>query len=167
MWISRLVHRAAFVSASLSVLLLAVAPSQAKAQDHSPAQHEVVLLLERVASLMQAGDLTALDEVYAPGRGVHIIEGAGVNHGWAEYRDHHLAPELAAFENFSYRWFAIEPVVSGDMAFAAFQYELDADTPDGHVATRGRGTVVLRRMEGAWKIVHSHTSGRRVPGGGV
>ena len=26
--------------------------------------------------------------------GIHIIEGAGVNHGWADYRDHHLGPEL-------------------------------------------------------------------------
>ncbi|PCI54464.1 MAG: hypothetical protein COB36_09865 [Alphaproteobacteria bacterium] len=117
-------------------------------------------LLERVAGLMQAGDLTPLDEIYAPGRGVHIIEGAGVNHGWEDYRDHHLAPELAAFENFSYRYFAIEPQVRGDTAYSAFRYELIADVESGHIEIEGRGTAILERMNGRWRIVHTHTSGR-------
>ena len=50
-------------------------------------------LLSTVAASFQSGDLQPLDDLFAPGRGVHIIEGAGVNHGWAEYRDEHLRPE--------------------------------------------------------------------------
>ena len=124
-------------------------------------EQEVRQLLERVAQLMEAGDLEPLDDIFAEGRGVHIIEGAGVNHGWEEYRDHHLQPELEAFENFSYRYFAIEPRVKGDVAFAAFRYELKADTSDETIEIEGRGTVVLERIDGAWRIVHEHTSGRR------
>ena len=133
-------------------------PSTVAAQDDEVAQ--VRELMERVASLMQAGDLAPLDEIYAPGRGVHIIEGAGVNHGWEEYRDHHLKPELEAFDNFEYRFFAIEPQVRGDVAYTAFRYELSADTDRGHVEIEGRGTAVLEKMEGRWRIVHTHTSGR-------
>jgi len=55
---------------------------------------EIRLTLERVAESFESGELDLLDDVFAPGPGVHIIEGAGVNHGWAEYRDHHLRPEL-------------------------------------------------------------------------
>mgnify|MGYP002623342787 FL=1 len=122
---------------------------------------EVGAVVEAVGTGLEAGDFAAHDTLLAAGPGVHIIEGAGVNHGWSDYRDHHLAPELEVFEDFSYRWFSIEPVVEGDAAWAAFRYELAADTPDGHVEVEGRGTIVLQRRDSRWRVVHLHTSGRR------
>ncbi len=121
---------------------------------------EIRSVMERVASLMKAGDLEPLGEIYAPGRGVHIIEGAGVNHGWEDYRDHHLKPEMEALKNFDYRYFAIEPQVRGNMAYTSFRYELAADTDKGHFEIEGRGTAILEKMDGRWRIVHTHTSGR-------
>jgi ketosteroid isomerase-like protein len=121
----------------------------------------VVRTVERVAELIQAGELAGLDTLYAPEESVHIIEGAGVNHGWADYRDRHLIPELAEFENLAYRYYAVEPQVRGDVAWASFRYELTVDTPGGHVEVGGRGTAVLERRSGRWRIVHMHTSGRR------
>ncbi|MCI0432872.1 MAG: hypothetical protein L0271_04380, partial [Gemmatimonadetes bacterium] len=61
-------------------------------------------VVESVAEYMQARNLGAIDTLFGSTRGVHIIEGAGVNHGWADYRDHHLKPELESFKNFQYRW---------------------------------------------------------------
>jgi len=122
---------------------------------------EIRSLMESVAALIQAGDLDPLGEIYAPGKGIHIIEGAGVNHGWEDYRDHHLRPEMEALSNIEYRYFAIEPQVRGDLAYTSFRYELAADTEQGPIAVEGRGTAILERMEGKWRIVHSHTSGRK------
>ena len=119
---------------SLTVLCL-VGAGSAVAQD--PEVEAVRAVVSALASYSQAGDFTGLDSLYASGRGVHIIEGAGVNHGWVDYRDHHLKPELAEFKNFSYRYFAIEPQV--------------------------RGTAVLEKRDGRWLVVHTHTSGRRKP----
>ena len=142
------------------VATLSFAAGQVAAQEED-ATAEIRLTLERVAESFESGELDLLDDVFAPGPGVHIIEGAGVNHGWAEYRDEHLRPELEAFENFEYRYFAIEPVVRGDMAFAAFRYELSAALNGSPLNMEGRGTAVLELLEGRWKIVHLHTSGRR------
>jgi len=58
------------------------------------------MVIESLAGFMQAGDFEAIGEIYAPERSVHIIEGAGVNHGWEEYRDDHLRSEFEAFSNF-------------------------------------------------------------------
>ena len=135
----------------------AVCTMPASAQDDRAAVRGVI---DAVAAGMQAGDFSSLDTLFSDGRGLHIIEGAGVNHGWADYRDNHLAPELEAFENFEYRWYAIEPVVDGDAAWAAFRYDLSADTERGSVAVEGRGTIVLQRRDGQWRVVHMHTSGR-------
>ena len=145
---------------SLTVLCL-VGAGSAVAQD--PEVEAVRAVVSALASYSQAGDFTGLDSLYSSGRGVHIIEGAGVNHGWVDYRDHHLKPELAEFKNFSYRYFAIEPQVRGTVAWTAFRYELAADTPNGHVEVEGRGTAVLEKRDGRWLVVHTHTSGRRKP----
>ncbi len=83
---------------SIWVLVVSYTVS-AQEQDQNVDASEVRIVLERLASLMQAGDFEAIGEIYAPERSVHIIEGAGVNHGWEEYRDDHLRPEFAAFSN--------------------------------------------------------------------
>lgn len=129
---------------------------------HADEVGEVRSVIEKMAVLIEQGDLEALGAIYAPGPGVHIIEGTGVNHGWADYRDHHLQPELQLFQNLTYRYFAIEPLVKGSLAYAGFQYELSADTTSGEYASKGRGTAVLEKMDGKWRVVHMHTSGRRL-----
>ena len=120
-------------------------------------------VLTAFAARSQDKDVAGLDTLVAHDAWVRIIEGAGVNEGWADYRDHHLVPELAEFENFRYRYFAIEPQVRGAVAWAPFQYDLAADTPRGHVEVEGRGTAVFERRDGRWVLVHLHTTGRRKP----
>ncbi len=117
-------------------------------------------VIEAVAAYSQARNLDAIDTLFAPEDGIHIIEGAGVNHGWADYRDNHLGPELEMFENFEYRFYNVEPQVRGDVAWSSFRYDLSVDTQRGHLEREGRGTAVLERRDGRWLIVHLHTSGR-------
>ncbi|OGT95042.1 MAG: hypothetical protein A2083_00625 [Gemmatimonadetes bacterium GWC2_71_9] len=131
----------------------------ARAQNHD--EHLVRGVIEALAAFSQAKNVAGLDTLYAPDAWVRIVEGAGVNRGWVDYRDHHLAPELAEFQNFTYRYFEIEPQVRGNVAWASFRYELIADTPQGHVEVEGRGTAILEKRDGRWLIVHTHTSGRR------
>jgi ketosteroid isomerase-like protein len=131
------------------------------AQSHD--EHQVRAVIEALAAHSQAKNVAGLDTLYAPDAWVRIVEGAGVNRGWADYRDNHLAPELREFQNFRYRYYDVEPQVRGTVAWAAFRYELIADTPTGHVEVDGRGTAVLEKRNGRWLVVHTHTSGRRRP----
>ena len=64
----------------------------------------VQAVVESFARFSQEKNLGGIDSLWAPEEWVHIIEGAGVNHGWTDYRDHHLGPELEGFENFTYRF---------------------------------------------------------------
>ncbi|HWO87999.1 MAG TPA: nuclear transport factor 2 family protein [Gemmatimonadales bacterium] len=148
-----------------SLLTAAVAASALATPVFAQSQDEraVVAVLEALASFSQARNLAGLDTLYAPDSWVRIVEGAGVNRGWVDYRDHHLAPELREFTSFQYRYYEIEPQVRGNVAWASFRYELIADTPQGHVEVDGRGTAILERRGGRWLVVHTHTSGRRRP----
>jgi len=127
------------------------------------AQHDdataVRRMLEAVAAQTRAKDLAGLDTLHAHDAWVRIIEGAGVNNGWVDYRDNHLTPELAELGNL--RYFDVEPQVRGDVAWAAFRYELTVTTPQGRVEVEGRGTAILEKRGERWLIVHVHTSGRR------
>lgn len=149
----RLVRHAAVIA-----MVSVVGPSSAAAQT---AEQQVTRVVEALASLSVAKDLAGLDTLYAPDASVRVIEGAGVNTGWLDYRDHHLGPELKDMNNFKYRYYEVEPQVRGNVAWASFRYELAADTPRGHGESEGRGTAILEKRNGRWLVVHLHTSGRR------
>lgn len=142
----------------LSAALMVGMTNPARAQDDETAVRGVI---ESFARFSQEKNLAAIDSLWALDEWVHIIEGSGVNHGWIDYRDNHLAPELEEFENFVYRYFAIEPQVRGNVAWSPFRYELAFDGENGTVEIEGRGTAVLEKRDGSWLIVHLHTSGRR------
>lgn len=100
---------------------------------------------------------------------VTIFEGGGVNRGWADYRDHHLGPELAEFQGLEFSHAEVTPRLLGSDGRAAYvtsEYRLRARIKEREVDAAGLETLVLVRDEkGAWKIRHSHTSSRRRPPG--
>ena len=149
------------VSLTLAFLVLATSLYVCSADAQTADEAAVRRVIEAIAALSEAKDMAGLDTLYAADGWVQIIEGSGVNRGWGDYRDHHLKPELAEFQNFRYRYFEIEPQVRGGVAWAPFRYELAVDTQQGHVEAEGRGTAILERRGGRWLVVHVHTSGRR------
>ena len=145
---------------SVVVLTLFTTAGSVMGSAQTPEQH-ISRVVEALATLSVAKDLAGLDTLYAPDPGVRVIEGAGVNKGWVDYRDHHLGPELKEMKNFRLRYYDVEPQVRGNVAWASFRYELGADTPHGPAESEGRGTAVLENRNGRWLVVHLHTSGRR------
>lgn len=145
------------ITAWLILALNPVAPARAQTSDTAAVRRVVAA----IAEMSQAGNIAALDTLFAHDAWVQVIEGAGVNHGWLDYRDHHLKPELERFRNFRLRYFDVEPQVRGNVAWAALRYEVAFDGPQGHSESEGRGTVILEKRDGRWVVVHRHTSGRR------
>ena len=165
--------RSSMIMATVAgVLAVAPAAAQQPAHQHPPPQPvaqaqrpltgeaaQVAATIEALFAAAERGDLTALDTLYA-GDSLTVIEGAGMNRTWADYRDHHLAPELKEMKNFQYRPSAIEARVAGNMAWAIFRYTLKAEMGSRQADIVGRGTAVLERRGQRWVIRHTHTSGR-------
>lgn len=151
------------------VAALVLAPRAAAAQQGqaaappsaavSSAEAEVRATLEALFRAAERGDMAALDTLYA-GDSLTVMEGAGINRGWADYRDHHLAPELKELRDFQYRPAQIEAHVSGDLAWAIFRYTLKARTGERAIDNVGRGTAILERRGGRWVVRHTHTASR-------
>jgi uncharacterized protein YcnI len=108
-----------------------------------------------------AKDLEKLATFYHPD--VTIYEGGGINNGWADYRDHHLGPELKAFENlqFGHTNTKVTVLPGGQSAYATSEYSIKAKMGERQLDSTGLETLVLvKGSDGNWKIRHSHTSSR-------
>jgi ketosteroid isomerase-like protein len=152
----------------VAVLLSVALPGRADAQGHAHAGHTpgpnpeaaaVVRAIQTLFAAAERGDLAALDSLYA-GDSLLVMEGAGINRGWVDYRDNHLAPELEKFQNFRYRPFDIEARVSGNLAWATFRYAIAADLPTRKLDAVGRGTAILERHGDRWIVRLTHTASR-------
>jgi ketosteroid isomerase-like protein len=111
-----------------------------------------------------AKDLGRLAGYYHPD--VTIFEGGSTNDGWADYRDHHLGPELKEFEGLEFSHVKVVPHLLGDgrSAYVTAEYRLKAKVGDRAIDAEGLETLVMvKGSDGAWKIRHSHTSSRRRP----
>jgi hypothetical protein len=125
------------------------------------ANDPVAAVLLRNAQGFETGDLAMLNTIWSGDKEVTVFESGGANYGWADYRDHHLKPELDEMKNMKYQLTDIKTRVSGNTAWATFKYALSADVKERHVDANGLGTAVLEKRGNDWKIVHWHTSARR------
>lgn len=121
----------------------------------------VAAVLMRNAQGFETADLAMLDTLWAHDDGVTVFESGYANYGWADYRDHHLKPEIDEMKNVKYTLSDIKTRVSGNTAWATFKYALSADLKERHVDANGLGTAVLEKRGKDWKIVHWHTSAPR------
>lgn len=131
--------------------------------EHVTDTAQVRAVIQAVFRAAERQDVAALDTLYA-GDSLTVIEGAGINRGWADYRDHHLVPELREMKGLEYRPEEIVVHERGDIAWALFRYTLVAQSAGRTADVIGRGTAVLERRripEGdRWVVRHIHTSGR-------
>ncbi|MBL8996255.1 MAG: nuclear transport factor 2 family protein [Gemmatimonadales bacterium] len=151
-------------------LLALVMPTAAPAQAHDHAAmaasapqsadaQRVVRTMQALFAAAERNDMAALDTLYA-GDSLLVIEGAGINRGWKDYRDNHLGPELKEFKNFKYRPFEIEARVVGDVAWVTYRYAISADMGERKLDSVGRGTAILERRGAKWVVRLTQTGSR-------
>lgn len=145
--------------ALLGVLLAAPALAQ------WPGGDEIKAWLASYDVAFNAKDLTRLAVFYHPDVTIH--EGGSVNTGWADYRDHHLGPELREMQapTFSRSNLTVHMLdKGGNSAYVTSEYRLKTRIKDRDIDASGLETlIVIKGRDGVWKMRHSHTSSRRGP----
>jgi ketosteroid isomerase-like protein len=157
--------RRSLASAAVAGLaLLPAGTSRAQAGGAAAQAPQVVATVRALFAAAERADLVALDTLYA-GDSLTVVEGTGINRGCADYRDHHLGPELREMKNFRYRPYAIEARARGDLAWATFSYAIQAELGARTLDQVGRGTAILERRGNRWIVRHTQTTSRaRRPG---
>ena len=148
--------RALLVLALLLIGSSLATPASAQRGTPSPEAAAVSAVIADLAAKIQANNLAGIDSLF-PARGGHLLADSVTTHGWVEYRDRILKPELARYPALKYEHTAIEPVVRGDVAWVAFRRLLSYTNSSAPVV-QGRGTAILEKLNGRWTIVHLHVS---------
>ena len=145
---------------AILILALLTAPAVAFTQNETSNAAAVEAWLKGYDAAFMAKDLDKLATFYHPD--VTIYEGAGINNGWADYRDRHLGPELKAFEHleFAHTGTKVTVLPGGESAYAISRYIIKAKMGDRMLDNEGLETLLLIKTPEGWKIRHSHTSGR-------
>ena len=141
--------------------IMAGAPAPAA----EPVESALKTWLQAYEAAFAAKDLARLAGFYDAE--VTIFEGGGVNHGWADYRDNHLGPELEEMDapRLTHTDVVVR-VLDGEArsAYVTSEYRLQTRIKGSDVDAGGLETLLVSRtMGGPWKIRHSHTSSRRRP----
>lgn len=89
---------------------------------------------------------------------VLIYEDGGAEKSKAEYAAHHLEADMAFLKGVKQSVVAHSARVYGDVAWVMNQAKTTGTYKDKSISSASTETVVLRRIDGDWKIVHIHWS---------
>lgn len=142
--------------------ILLFAPCAALAQEDDAAKLRAII--DAIEKGWEQGDGTPFREHFLDFEGARYIESGGQNEGLTDLVEHHVQPEGDALSDFELSLSDIETHFEGDFAWAIADVEVKATVNrDGRrIHNRGYETFLFRRVEGEWKIVHTHSSSRPV-----
>lgn len=92
-----------------------------------------------------------------------MLEGTYKNVGWADFRDHHIGPEMKEWKSFKARdRKLIAAEARGSMGYAIEELTYDMDLPKERVVLSAVETFILvKSSSGTWKIRHVHSSAKK------
>jgi ketosteroid isomerase-like protein len=150
--------------AIIAVMLLAT--QLAFAADEQPATPATAPSIEDAAAVVDSfhaaltkGDRDAALAVMADEVG--IFEQGWVERSKAEYASHHLASDSEFSKAVTSAQTARTGAIVGDLAYVATESKTTGRYKDKDVDVIALETMVLRRTESGWRIVHIHWSSRK------
>ncbi|TVZ26855.1 SnoaL-like protein [Gillisia sp. Hel_I_86] len=97
-----------------------------------------------------------------------VFESGGTEGTYKNYNEHHIGPELSHFNSFVFSDYNIDVQVDPPYAFTTETYIYTLDLKPNKEKNRkaqvinkkGVATSVLKKVEGSWKILKTHSSSR-------
>lgn len=95
-----------------------------------------------------------------------VFESGGIEGTYANYIEHHLGPELGHFKKFEFSDYEIDVQLDAPYAFTTETYiytiVLNPDDKGNSrtIKKKGVATSILKKIDGKWKIIKTHSSSR-------
>ena len=149
-----------FLSCCVLVLGLTVV-GDANADEDAEA---LVAIIGAIEAGWEQADGTPFRKHFLDFQGARYIESGGQNEGLTDLVEHHVEPEGDALEGLELSLTNIETHFEGDFAWAVADVEVKAlvRKDQRRIHNRGYQTFLFRRVDGHWKVIHTHSSSRPV-----
>lgn len=118
-------------------------------------------VLKRYNSAIEALDVIGTERFFTADS--KIYESGGSEGSYANYLEHHLAPELKEFKSFKFSDYKVEVQLEGNYAFTSetYSYTIIVAKDNTEVKRKGVATSVLKKVKDEWKIMINHNSSRK------
>jgi hypothetical protein len=148
--------------ATLIITTVSLFSPRLQAQDDDSAA--LIAIIDAIEKGWEQGDGTPFRKHYLDFEGARYIESGGQDAGLTHLIEHHVVPESGSFENFEVTFSNIDTHVEVDFAWAVadFEYEATRKRDQSEIHGRGYETFLFRRVDGHWKVIHTHSSSRPV-----
>ncbi len=135
---------------------------QLQAQEDDAAA--LIAIIDAVEKGWEQGDGQPFRKHFLDFEGARYVESGGQDSSLTHLIEHHVVPESGSFDNFEVTFSNIDTHVEGDFAWAVADFEYTAIVKSDQSALHSRGyeTFLFRRVDGNWKIIHTHSSVRPV-----
>lgn len=122
-------------------------------------------ILKIIAGIEQGwetGDGTPFRENFLDFEGARYVESGGQNEGLDDLVEHHVEPEKDALEFLELDFANIEIHFEGGFAWAVADTAVKGKVRSSGLEfdKTGYQTFLFRHIDGAWKVVHTHSSSR-------
>ena len=145
---------------TMIVALLLVATTGVAQANDDPEVAAVQSTLAAYKSALERRDLAGVDELFASDN--VVLENGKLEGSYADYRDHHIGPELGRFESFKFFDYVVAVRLEGAIALATetYRYTIRLKDKPEPIERQGAATSVLKKIDGKWKILSMHNSSR-------
>ena len=124
----------------------------------SMADAEPAKVVERFQQALSSGDtataLSLLDE------NVRIFESGGIERSREEYASHHLAADAGFLRGATIRQLSRTGDEAGDLAWGGSESQISAPSSGKPAKLGSTETMILKKGDNGWRIVHIHWSSR-------
>ena len=125
----------------------------------------IITIIDGIKFGWENGDGTPFRKNYLNFQGARYIESGGQNPGLDSLVNHHVEPEKDAMEYLKLDFSNIEVTLEGndkDFAWAIADSEVQGKVKNsGKVFDKtGYQTFLFRKIDGDWKVIHTHSSTR-------
>jgi len=123
-------------------------------------EEDVIKVLSNYHNAIENLDAAGTENLFS--KESQIFESGGVEGTYAHYLEHHLGPELKAFTSFKFSDYKADVVIDGIYAFVTetYNYTIVLAEDERIIERKGVATSILKKINGEWKIVKSHSSSR-------
>jgi ketosteroid isomerase-like protein len=145
-------------------MLLIIATSPLFGQDTKTEKEAVLSVMKSYKDALQNLTTEGTFELFTEDS--EVFESGGVEGTYNHYIEHHLGPELGHFEKFEFSDYEIDVKLDVPYAFTTetYVYTIVLNPDDkGNSRTikkKGVATSILKKIDGKWKIIKTHSSSR-------
>lgn len=143
--------------------LLIVASSTLPAKAHDEQSTQPILdIISAIEYGWENGDGKPFREHFLDFKGARYVESGGQNEGLDDLVINHVEPEKDALEYLELDFSNIDIYLEKDFAWAVADTEVRGKIRKSgrEFDKTGRQTFLFRNVDGAWKVVHTHSSSR-------